>query len=143
MNPHDPAPTLQQRRTVGVDGRHFAIGVLTMTAVILLVGNILVSQESSRAYGSGMTSSGGDYILTTGRVQSVPAQNPEELLYVIDTSASRLVAYAFDAQSHKLKPTSHFDLKDMAKQGEKKPPDTTTNPPPRPGTRQPSQPRKP
>lgn len=129
---------LTMKTTSAADGRGFAIGILTVTAVILLVGNILISRQSSVAWASGMTTAGGDYILTVGRAQNAPPQNPEELLYVIDTGEGRLVAYAFDARSRRLMPTSHFDLKDMAAQaGDAK------APPARPGTRQPSQPRRP
>ncbi len=127
-----------------MDQKNLAIGVLSVTAVVLLVGNVILHSVESPAFAAGMTTSGGDYILTVGRVQSSPAQFPEELLYVIDTVEGKLIAYSFDAQSKKMKITSQVDLKNMAsKTGDETEKSPDQNPPVRPGQRQPTGKRQP
>lgn len=74
-----------------MDSKNFAIGILSTTAVILLVGLVLVQSRPEPAYGFGMNAQGGDYLLTTGQLQ--PSQ---EVLYVIDAASERLLVYGFD-----------------------------------------------
>ncbi|MCP4248761.1 MAG: hypothetical protein GY778_17090, partial [bacterium] len=73
------------------DSKNLAIGVLSTTAVILLVGLILLHSRPEPAYGFGMNAQGGDYLLTTGQMQ--PSQ---ELLYVIDAALEKMLVYRFD-----------------------------------------------
>jgi len=124
-----------------VDNKNLGIGVLTITATILLAGNVLVCTRPEPAYASGMTVSGGDYILTVGRVKSTPPQFPEDLLYVVDTAVDKMVAYYFDARTGKIRPISPIDLKQVSSRVSGEPADAPGDPkapPTRPGTRQPT-----
>lgn len=73
--------------------RHdMAIGVLTITAVILLVGTVLVFTGSqNQALAIGQTDRGGDYIVVTGQF----TEN-DEIIYVTDAAAQRMNVYSYD-----------------------------------------------
>ncbi len=85
--------------------KNLAIGVLSTTAVILLVGLILLHSKPEPAYGGGMTAQGGDYLLVTGQIQ-----RNEQALYVIDAGAHRMIAYRFDLARKQIKIISGLDL---------------------------------
>lgn len=106
---------------LSTDAGNLAIGVLTTTAVILLVGLMLVGTRPPAAWGSGMTASGGDYVLTVGQSPSVD----EELLYVIDGPSERLVAYRFDAARPEIQIVQGLDLAELRSDAApgKQPPD--------------------
>jgi hypothetical protein len=72
-----------------LDGKAFAIGVLSVTACILLVGFLLVSQTP--AYAIGMNDRGGDYILLTQQRSTT-----SEAVVLIDAAAKRMIIYEFD-----------------------------------------------
>ena len=69
------------------DNRNLVIAVLSITAVVLLVG-ILVSD---RALAIGQLDRGGDYIMLTGQFS-----NSSELLYITDAAARRLNVYGYN-----------------------------------------------
>lgn len=99
-----------------MDSKNFAIGVLSITAVILLVGVLVIGAQPSPVLAAGMTASGGEYILTVGVSSSVD----EELLYVIDTQTNRLAMYRFDSvrpQIELLQGLELNELRDAAKPG--------------------------
>ena len=90
-----------------MDNKNFTIGVLSVTAVILLVGLVIVSARPQRAFASaGPGIEAGDYVLATGQfIQK------EHLLYVLDAVAQRLIVYRFDARSRQsFGPTDGIDL---------------------------------
>lgn len=72
-----------------LDGKTFAIGILSVTACVLFVGFLLVSQQP--AYGIGMNDRGGDYILLTQQLSTTT-----EGVVVIDAAAKQMVIYQFD-----------------------------------------------
>ena len=75
-----------------MDHKHFAIGVLSVTATILFVGLVLVSSmSSSPVYGNAQNGRGGDYIVATGQLD-----DSVELLYVLDSAVPALAIYHFD-----------------------------------------------
>ena len=78
-----------------MDNKNFTIGILSTTAVILLVGLLLVQTRPEPAYGFGMNAQGGDYVLITGQLQ-----RNEEILYVIDAASQKMIAYRFDINSN-------------------------------------------
>jgi len=80
-----------------MDSKNFAIGILSTTAVILLVGLVLLETRPQPAYGFGMNAEGGDYLLLTGQME--PA---EELLYVIDAASQKLIVYRFDVNRRQI-----------------------------------------
>ncbi len=89
-----------------VDSRDFAIGVLSITAMILLVGVILVSLQPAPVRASGMTVSAGAYTLTVGQAASVD----EEFLYVLDGPAEKMIAYRFNTTRQMIDVVQGIDL---------------------------------
>lgn len=89
-----------------VDSRDFAIGVLSITAMILLVGVILVSIQPAPAIASGMTVSAGSYTLTVGQAASVD----EEFIYVLDGPAEKMIAYRFNTTRKTIDVVQGIDL---------------------------------
>jgi hypothetical protein len=76
-----------------MDQRNFAIGVLSTTAVILLVGVVMVASRPSPVEAAGMTATGGDYIVSVG----TSSQTDEEYVYVVDVPSQKMLVYRFDA----------------------------------------------
>ena len=74
-----------------LDGKTFAIGVLSVTACILFVGFLMVTLTPEPAFASRMNASGGDYILTT---QSISTN--KEAISVIDAASKQMILYVFD-----------------------------------------------
>ncbi len=64
--------------------QNLAIGVLSITAVILLVGVLVVSAVNDRAMAIGQTDRGGDYILVTSQFNS-----NTEFVIVTDAATQR------------------------------------------------------
>lgn len=93
------------------DTKNFAIGVLSTTAVILFVGLLIVQSRPSEVYASGMTTSGGGYIMTVGAM----TQNDEEVVYVLDTRSQKLVVYRFDGNRREIQILQGIDLSDLRK----------------------------
>jgi hypothetical protein len=85
--------------------KDLTIGVLSTTAVILLVGLILLHAQPERVYASGMGARGGDYIVVTGAIWE-----QSEFLYVFDASEQKLMVYAFDVQRDQVIPSGPADL---------------------------------
>lgn len=88
-----------------MDSKNLAIGILSTTAVILLVGLLIIQSRPEPAYGFGMNAQGGDYLVTTGQLDSA-----QELLYVIDARSGQLLAYRFDMSRQQISIVSRGDL---------------------------------
>lgn len=88
------------------DSKNFVIGVLSTTATVLLVGLFLLQGQARIANAEGMTTSGGNYILTVGRIN----QGDEEVLYLIDTGSDKLIAYTFNAVRKTIEVVQGIDL---------------------------------
>ena len=111
--------------------KNLAIGVLSITAMVLLVGLVIVSRQPSAFAAAGPGIQTGDYILTTG--QFLP---DEDLLYVVDAVQERLVVYRFDVRSRQsFAPVDSHDLAAMRTQGTPPPATGDKNPPKRGGNR--------
>lgn len=99
-----------------MDKRDFSIGVLGITAVILLVGLVVVNTQPQPALGfagSGVGVESGDYVIASGSYRV-----DEALLYVIDSVAQRLIVYRFDVNTFKsFSPTDGVDLGALREQG--------------------------
>lgn len=80
------------------DDKNLTIGVLSITAVVLLIGVILTAVGGqNQALAIGQSDRGGDYIVVTGQfTQST------ELVYVTDAAARRLNLYSYDATRRQL-----------------------------------------
>ena len=114
-----------------MNSKNFAIGVLSITAVILLVGLLVINTHPAPVMADGMTTAAGDYIVTVGGVN----KPDEEYVYVLDTSAQKLVAYRLDAAKRQIEPVQRIDLTQILR-----PQDQTGQPP---STKQPSGGRRP
>jgi len=75
-----------------VDRGFFAVGVLSVTAVVLLVGIMIVQMMPAPVRADGMSVTGGDYTMTVGAF----VDTDEEYLYVIDIPSSKMAVYRFD-----------------------------------------------
>lgn len=91
------SPQPESARTP-LDGRTFAIGVLSVTACILFVGFVLVTLAPREAQAIGQTDRSGDYLIATQRIS-----NSNEGLAVIDAAAKKLILYGFDFNRKSLK----------------------------------------
>lgn len=94
-----------------MDSKNFAIGVLATTAVILLVGVILLHSLPAPAQASGMAAWGRDYVfMTVGRVQQ-----GEQQVYVVDAARSRMNLYSYDLSRKEIRLDQSISLEDMRK----------------------------
>ena len=97
--------------------KNLAIGILSVTATILLVGLVMVHTppQAHGAAGAGVQS--GDYMLVNGQLKV-----DEELFYLIDAGSEKLVVYRFDQRSRQaFGPTQSIDLAAL-RQGGQQPP---------------------
>lgn len=91
-----------------MDSKNLAIGVLSITAVILLVGVVIIGSRPVPAVASGMTTAGGDYTLTVGQLHT-----NSELLYIIDSGANKLAVYDYKGNAKQIEPLQVIDLAEM------------------------------
>lgn len=92
-----------------MDSKNFAIGVLSTTALILLVGLIVIQSRPAPVRADGMTTHGGDYVMTVGALN----RPDEDLLYIIDAPAEKMIAYRFDARTQRIEIVQGTDLAQM------------------------------
>ena len=92
-----------------MDSKNFAIGILSTTAVILLVSLLFLNTRPQTAWASGMTTGAGDYVLTVG----LDASADEELVYVIDAPGQKLVVYRFDTGRQQIEIVQGIDLAEL------------------------------
>jgi hypothetical protein len=88
------------------DQKTFAIGVLTVTACVLFVGFLLVSQRPAQAYA--MLDKGGDYKMLTMQVS-----RSQELVVVTDAAAQKTILYRFDFSNKRLEIFAGIPLDQM------------------------------
>lgn len=89
-----------------VDSKNFAIGVLSTTAMILLVGLVVVQTAPPSVRADGMTVAGGDYVVTVG----ARTQTDEDYVYIIDVPAEKMIAYRFDTAKQQIEIVQGMDL---------------------------------
>lgn len=87
-----------------IDTKNLTIGVLSVTAMILFLGVVLLNQMPT-AYAAGQTAKGGDYVVSTGQYS-----NSLEVVYILDAAASKVIAYAYDTNRKRLEQIAGFDL---------------------------------
>ena len=92
-----------------MNSKDMTIGVLSTTAVMLLVGIMIIHSRPEPAMASGMTASGGDYVMSVGSVSI----NDEELLFVIDRVADKMIVYRFDTGRHDLQINQRVNLQEL------------------------------
>ncbi len=97
-----------------MDNKALAIGILSTTSAIFLVGLVVVLSRPLPASADGMTSSGGGYVVTVGAL----TDGNEELLYVIDVPGEKLAVYRFDAANHAIQLIQGIDLAEQRRAAE-------------------------
>ena len=101
-----------------MDSRNFAIGILSTTAVILLVGILVIHSRPAPAFASGMAASGGAYLLTVGAIQV----GDEELVFVTHASrSSKMNVYRFNVGKAQIERVDRINLKEMQDAAGKQP----------------------
>ena len=91
--------------------KDMTIGILSTTAVMLLVGILIIHSRPEPAIASGMTVSSGDYVMTVSSVST----NDEELLFVIDCPEQKMIVYRFDVGRRQLEINQQVNLEDLRK----------------------------
>ncbi len=81
-----------------LDRDTFLIGVLSVTAAVLLMCYVVLSNSATPAHAIGTSDRGGDYILLTQQLS-----NSTEGLIVIDAAAQRMNLYGLDLSAKQLK----------------------------------------
>ena len=82
---------------MNIDKKSFAIGVLALTAVILLVGNLMLPESATAA----VAIKDRDYTAVTGRTTK-----GGEALYLTDNRTGLLAVIVYDPGSRSLKPVA-------------------------------------
>lgn len=96
--------------------KDFAIGILSVTAVILLVGLLVINVgRPEAAYGYGQNASGGDYLVTTSQFDGLT-----ELLYVLDAGVEQMNVYAYNVALGRVELVRSLDVR-WRGGGERKP----------------------
>ncbi len=93
-----------------MDNRNFAIGILSTTAVILLVGFFLVSSRPDPVYAAGMEASSGNYTMVVSQLSDA-----EEMLIVIDSTAAKMGTFSYEPARRSIVPIQLIDLNAMRK----------------------------
>jgi ethanolamine utilization microcompartment shell protein EutS len=78
-----------------IDEKTFAIGILTVTACILLAALLLITMQP--AYAIGQLDRGGDYIMLTQQLS-----NSQEGVIIIDAASRQMTLYAFNGANRQL-----------------------------------------
>lgn len=76
-----------------MESKNLTIGVLSTTAMILLVGLLVIHTRPAPAFASGMTTTSGDFVMTVGS----DASGDQELVYLLDVPVGRLIVYRFNS----------------------------------------------
>jgi hypothetical protein len=94
-----------------MDSKNFTIGILSTTAVILLVGILVIHSRPAPAVASGMTETQGKYTVTVGTFTI----NNEEIVFVTDTDTMKMMAYRFNTAKGQIENVESIDLNEMRK----------------------------
>ncbi len=90
-----------------MDSKNFAIGILSTTAAILLVGVLIIHSRPAPVLASGLTATAGDYVVTVGSF----TLGDEEFIYVIVAPEQKMIMYRFDVARGSIEVS---DAKDLA-----------------------------
>ncbi|MFQ5490882.1 MAG: hypothetical protein ACE5GE_09195 [Phycisphaerae bacterium] len=102
-----------------MDSKNFAIGILSTTAVILLVGLLVVQTQPQSVQANSMNAQGGDYLLITGQLQ-----RNQEVLYVVDGASQKMIVYQYEINRKTIEP-KHAE--NLSKYNNAKDDDSKTN----------------
>jgi len=96
------------RKTNTTDKKIFAIGVLSLTAAILLVGNYFAPQPAMAT----TSIKDRDFSLVTAAVQT-----GGDSLYVMDNRTGRVAIYSYDPSSKAIRPRGVGEMADLFARG--------------------------
>jgi Na+/H+-translocating membrane pyrophosphatase len=105
---------MNTEQSAAVDTKTFAIGVLAVTACVLFVGFLFVSQQPAGA--TGMNDRGGDYVLLTQQISATT-----EAVVVVDAAAKQMIVYAFDYNNKTLEILQRTGLDQLPKPRDRAP----------------------
>lgn len=97
-----------------IDRTSLAIGAMTVTAIALLVRLFAAPSPGSAVWASGMSASGGDFVISVGG----SSDRDEELVYVVDNSTEKMAVYRFDTAKRTIEPVQQLDLADMRRKAD-------------------------
>jgi hypothetical protein len=86
-----------------MDNKTFGIGILSLTALVLVVGNCLVPPKASAE----LSISGQGYSVVTAKVQ-----NGGDGVYILDNRTGRFAVFTYDNGSRRLEPRTVRTLTD-------------------------------
>ena len=97
------------------DGKDLTIGLLSTTAVILLVGLVVVHSRPGPALAVGATVATpmGEYVMSVGAWTS-----DEEVVYVTDSAAGRMIVFRFNSSTQQIDLVQGVDLAEMRRTAE-------------------------
>lgn len=88
------------------------IGILSITAAILVATWILAPQEPSPALAAGMSVGGGDYSMTVGQINQA-----EEVVFIVNNAVNRMIVYYIDPRTQSIQVADAEDLSGLAGAG--------------------------
>lgn len=95
-----------------MNGKDFTIGVLSVTATVLLAAFIIVQTLAPQpALASGQGGTIGEYVVSTAFVD-----DQCEVLSIINTTAQRMNVYQLDQTTSQLIPIAQYDLRVLQQQ---------------------------
>ena len=86
-----------------MDNKTFGIGILSLTALVLIVANCLVPPKASAE----LSISGQGYSVVTAKVQ-----NGGDGVYILDNRTGRFAVFTYDNNSRRLEPRTVRPLAD-------------------------------
>lgn len=92
-----------------MDKKDFTIGLLTTTAMILLVGVVIIHTRHATVFADGMSATGGDYILTVGAFE----ETDEEYVFVLDKPTDKMIIYRYDSRRRQINIVQGIDLAEV------------------------------
>ncbi len=95
-----------------MNSKDFAIGILSVTAVVLLTAFVLVQAFSPATVLAGAApaaGAAGQYIVTVGQLDDI-----SELVYVLDTASQRMNVYGLNPQTNALEIVEQLDVRPAA-----------------------------
>ena len=84
-----------------MDKKSFAIGILSLTATVLLMGNYFAPQPANAL----MTIKDRDFSLVTALTQQ-----SGDSLYILDNRSGRVAVYSYDPSSRIIRPRAASDM---------------------------------
>jgi hypothetical protein len=112
-----------------LNGKDFAIGILSVTAVILFTAVVILQNISPRpAMAVGQGGYSGDYVVSTARLDDTT-----EVVYVIDTAAQQMNMYGFNFTRGFIELVQAFDMRALDAMNQRPPERGPGERPPRRG----------